>query len=940
MDANRWQLIQDIYLRALDQPVAQRAAALQEACGGDAQLREEVQSLLDAHAEAGNFLSGQELQHLIADLDPEPPEKSLPETLGPYQLLSLLGTGGMGSVYRARDTRLQRDVALKILHPSLAGDPAYVKRFRLEAKAASALNHPNIVTIYDTGQENGTLFIAAELIDGLTLRQRLATGPIPLPESIGIILQCTQALETAHRAGIVHRDLKPENLMIRTDGVVKVVDFGLARLAPHDSTHSQALTLSGGIMGTPRYMSPEQARGHKPDAASDVFSLAAVLYEMVAGTPAFPGTTAEVFAALLAGDPKPTGTILDPVLLRALRTNREQRIPSMAGFTAALTAIDPNSSPSLLARLRAAQWTRRFAHPMGLAAVVSVIILSAYLAISSFARRAPLPDTNPHIIPLTTFSGTKDQPALSPDGSLLAFSWRPANEASRHIYIKPTIGGEPRQLTTSPGNDFTPSWSPDGRSIAFCRRSVQNARDARDRVPSDIYIVPATGGPERKIAQGWLGVSWSPDGKTLAVARAPQDTADSGGIDLLSLESGLRRRLTFSSEDTLPAFSPDGRSIAFIRIFPGRAQEIFVVPTAGGTARQLTFDGQTANGITWTADSRELVFSSPRNRAMGELWRISATGGSPRTLSAALRHASHPSASLRSPRLAFTESWTDTNIYILSGNPSGTLTPAATSTLGDHSPTFAPNGDRFAFVSTRSGSEQIWAARRDGSDPVQLTNFRTESVGSPQWSPDGSRIAFDVWASDESNVFVIDATGGTPRRLSPERGESWMPAWSHDGSWIYFTSRRSGSREIWKMPATGGPATQVTNAGAYEAKPAPDGKTIYFSKSTDTGCCSIWSKPAGGGPERPVPELEPFAPISRSWAVHNQGIYFIAREKGKLPVVRFLDFSTRRVTDYLRISRDLEWTFPSLAVSSDARHLLAAQIDREVDDIMMIEGFR
>ncbi|MFL6351959.1 MAG: TolB family protein, partial [Bryobacteraceae bacterium] len=251
----------------------------------------------------------------------------------------------------------------------------------------------------------------------------------------------------------------------------------------------------------------------------------------------------------------------------------------------------------------------------------------------------------------------------------------------------------------------------------------------------------------------------------------------------------------------------------------------------------------------------------------------------------------------------------------------------------------SPDGERIAFVSDRTGNEEIWVRRADGSDPVQLTSFGKDSAGSLSWSPDGLRLVFDVWSSGKANVLLIDSHGGAPRPLSSERFESWMPAWSHDGGRIYFTSRRSGAREIWGMPATGGAAFQVTHGGAYEARPSPDGRTIFYTKSTSAGCCAMWSIPVGGGPELPVAELAQFN-IGRSWGVIPDGIYFIARQNQTQQSVRFFSFARRQVADILRLEKDPGWIFPAVALSSDGRRLLAVQTDREVNDLMMITNFR
>src|SRR5205085_6643476 len=245
----------------------------------------------------GDFLAPEGLVRQIADLTPEPAATCIGTTLAGFEIVAVLGAGGMGDVYRARDTRLGREVALKILPPHLTHDSSRVARFQSEARAASALNHPNAVTIHEIGNDAGTWFIAAELIEGVTLRQRLNAGRLPREEAISIALQCASSLEAAHRAGIIHRDIKPENVMLRPDGLVKVVDFGLARMLEPRADDMLERTQTGSVMGTPRYMSPEQARGGKLDARSDIFSLGAVLFEMICGYPAFPGaSTAEVFA--------------------------------------------------------------------------------------------------------------------------------------------------------------------------------------------------------------------------------------------------------------------------------------------------------------------------------------------------------------------------------------------------------------------------------------------------------------------------------------------------------------------------------------------------------------------------------------------------------------------------------------------------------------------
>lgn len=681
MTAERWQRISEIYESVISCPSASRSAVLDEACSSDEDLRLEVESLLRAREEAGSFLSPGDLRIHIRDLSE--PEIAPGHTFGRYEILKIIGAGGMGEVYLARDNELDRRVALKVLPVQFTRDNERVARFRREARAASALSHPNIVTIYDIGESAETRYIAAEFIEGRTVRERLAAAKMELTEVLEVAVQCAGALAAAHEAGIVHRDIKPENIMVRRDGVVKIVDFGLAATNEAVSEFLVTATQTGKIFGTPRYMSPEQARGRKLDARTDIFSLGAVLYEMATGRPAFPGATApEVFAALLGSGPSlpeedlagavPGG--LKAILGKALKRDREARYQSMKEFASDLRNFRaqvasgalsssvgyfgdhaaflsmPGQKPQSLERHE----TLRYApQPKGRtparhtslryllrqAIPVAALVLIAVLGVLWFVWRGPriAPESPPmSVVPLTSFEGYKDYGSFSPDGKSIAFSWNGGRGGyggflQRDIYVKKIGGGPPIRLTFSQLDETHPAWSPNGRYIAFCR--MIDARTPFQRF--GIYIVPAAGGAPREITEGSEGVSWSPDGNELAVAGLPPD---SGGIFLVRLKTGKRTRVNRSTRylDEFPAFSPDGRWIAFTRSFDLSESELVVVRSRGGTVRRLTFDHRPVYGEAWTADSKEIVFSSDRGGGGESLWRIPIAGGAPRKVSATL----------------------------------------------------------------------------------------------------------------------------------------------------------------------------------------------------------------------------------------------------------------------------------------------------------------
>ena len=945
MTAERWQRIAEIYDSVVEAPPAARGAMLDQACRSDKDLRREIESLLEAREQAGDFLSPDELHHHIRDLAPS--EAAPGKTLGRYQILSVIGAGGMGEVYLAHDSELNRRVALKVLPVQFTRDEGRVVRFRREGRAASALSHPNIVTVYDVGQTGETWFIATEFVEGVSLRTRLGQRPIAEQEALDIALQCALGLEAAHGAGIVHRDVKPENIILRPDGIVKIVDFGLARITEDCLDLLGNATQTGAVVGTPRYMSPEQARGQKLDARTDIFSLGAVVYEMLAGAPAFRGlTTAEVFAALLGSDPEPLSSPgLNAIVQKALAKDRESRYQTMHDLVADVRRFreQPAGFVSVPEHLKNNRLSRRTILTGAGALAAGAGLYRFRSKWSGNTVQDGMPMT---VVPLTSFAGYKDFGSFSPDEERIVFSWNGGQGGSggrqeRDIYIKKISSGEPVRLTFAEQDDTHPAWSPDGRSIAFCR--VIDNRTPYIRFA--ILIVPVGGGVERKISEGGEGVSWSPDGRTLAVAGLPPE---SGGIFRISLESGVRTRLTRSPAnlDQLPVFSPDGEWIVFTRSFGPRARELFALPARGGSERQLTFGHQPTYGAAWAADSKEIVFSSNRGGGGESLWRVPLAGGPPRRLASMFEGAFYPSISRKGNRLIYTESFKDTNIYLSEsagfagrsvpphfGEPRGLIV----SSRRDDSPNISATDDRIAFVSKRTGNEEIWICDRDGRNPVQVTSFGGPDTGTPRWSPDGRWLAFDSSAGGNPNIYVISAEGGSPRRLTSGPFGNYMPAWSADGTRIYFKSDRSGSDQIWSIPVQASRATQITGGGACEAFSSPDGQLLYYTKR-EWG--TIWTVPADGGPEKPVPELQRYDRIFRSWGIIREGIYFMSREEGSRQTVRFFSFATRQISSLLTLDREPIWSYPDVALSSDGRRLLTARLDQEVNDLMLIENFR
>jgi len=866
-------------------------------------------------------------------------------TVGHYRILEKLGGGGMGVVYKAENLRLGSLVALKVLPEEMLARQdkqaagIALERFKREARAASALNHPNICTIYDIDEHEGQPFIVMEYLEGQTLRQRMAVGETPLVPAQGrpqgaplqidtlldLAIQTTDGLEAAHQKGIIHRDIKPANIFITTRGQAKILDFGLAKLSltnsprppggegdrlrrsgegvsPHDEPTAtidrEHLTISGSAVGTMAYMSPEQARGEEVDARTDLFSFGAVLYEMVTGRMAFSGNTiAMIFDAILHHAPAPAAQLnpdlppkLEEIINKALEKDRDLRYQSATELRSDLKRLKrdtdsarvgaglvPAPSPAATVPVPAGHpqgVPRRRRWPLALVGLL-VLVLGATIGYRFFqpGRKTAAPPMR--VVPFTSFPGREEDGRFSPDGNQIAFDWNGEKEDNWDIYVK-LIGAEkPLRLTTDPGEDTSPAWSPDGRYIAFLRHTEHE--DA-------IYVVPALGGAERKVHSLSLGalaivsVDWSPDGKYLAyVDRGPGEAGRS--IFLLAVENPDETRALTSPHGPIhfdygPRFSPDGRTLAFMRAAIAGEGDIHTIPVAGGEPRRLTFDKVAVAGLDWTPDAASIIFSSERGGDRS-LWKVPASGGEPDRLSVGQGHAFSPVLSRDGHRLAYIQESGDANIWRYEiSNSSGQRPPPTkliASTEFDGSQQFSPDGKRIVFASGRSGTIEIWVCDSDGSNARQLTFLGGRGAGTPRWSPDSRQIAFDASPEGNSDIFVVSAEGGRPRRLTTETSSDGVPSWSQDGKWIYFKSDRTGAWQTWKMPSEGGRAVQVTKRGGYAAFESMDGKTLYYAKGLEVP--GLWQVPVEGGEEtRVIEQLGAF--LWGYWAVVEGGIYF------------------------------------------------------------------
>ena len=583
---------------------------------------------------------------------------------------------------------------------------------------------------------------------------------------------------------------------------------------------------------------------------------------------------------------------------------------------------------------------------ISLTGLVVLLLCSVYVISHVHPTPRPVP---PHSEPLTTYRGQTFQPAISPDGKQVAFVWD-GNADNYDIYVK-SMNSRPVRLTTNAAHDLHPAWSPDGQQIAFLRAT-------RDSL--DIMSMAALGGGERRIAhiQDLYYGQWEPEATQMLASPGPAWSADGALIAfttgatqgsgrplfLLSVQTGAIRQLTNppgDGHDFYPAFSPDGRMIAFARYTSRFVTDLYVTPVGGGQERRLTSEHHDIAGLSWAGDNRTIVFSSNRLGSYG-LWKISVDGSEPAFIPTNSRRATEPSVSKDGTWLSYTDSNVNVDLWRTSlqqaAGDGGGPERLISSSRQSNSPRYSPDGKKITFISDRSGNWEVWTANSDGSSPVQLTNFRGPWVGAPHWSPDSRTIAFDARPEGNSAIFLMNAEGGRARRMENNRFEEKMASWSHDGRYIYFNSNRGGRVGIWKFPvssgASGGANAQlVCDHPAMDPTESFDGSTVYFLTQQP----GIWKVSAAGGSPELVRGMETVMP-GLDWDVTKDGILFID-QTARRDTVLFYHFLTGRITVAATLSRNVISAVPGLAASPDGRWVVYTQPGERQSDLMLLSGW-
>jgi eukaryotic-like serine/threonine-protein kinase len=913
MTPERWREVERIYLDALRQDPASRSTFVDSACAGDAALRQDVMSLLAAHRPGDRFFESGALAVAARDLADDMPAFARGHRLGAYELLTPIGAGGMGEVWKAKDPALHRDVAIKILPPAFAHDPERLRRFEQEARAAAMLAHPNILAVYAIGEERGAPYLVSELLDGSTLRERLRDGALPEGKAIEYAIEIARGLGAAHDKSLVHRDLKPENIFITRDGRVKILDFGLAKLVQSESAELTN-TATGIAVGTPGYMAPEQVRAQPTDHRGDIFAFGAVLYEMLEGRRPFAGeSNIETMHAILTQEPPPltrASPILDQIVRHCLEKEPGERFQSARdlGFQLRLAR-----HPSTQAAVGMGPASPRWRH----AAAAAIVLVVGIAALALLVSR-PWPDASsamPTITRLTSYSGLTTDAVLSPDGTRVAYASDRSDDGNLDIWVQQIGQTEAIRLTSDAAENREPHFSPDGRRIAF--------RAERDG--GGVYVVSALGGAATRIAAGGRRPRYSPDGQFIAYwAGESGRIADSGSrVYVIGANGGSPVQIASNLRVSRhPVWSPDGTRLLLI----GSDEAIYdttspswdwwVAPLDGGPARRTgAAERLRAEGLglptpaTWNGE-RGVLFAADsgdsRNIWQLPLSDVGSPAGTPRRLTTGAAVEDLPA--IAGARMVFSSFAENADIWslpvdALRGTVTGPLERVTDNAGLDVQPALAANGRRLAFTSNRAGNFDIYvkdlatneeravtisasfesrpAISADGSivayneGPASNRRVFVSSLRDPagpvavnvcedcylawDWTPDNRHLLY--WPQNRRQIGLLDIQSRKAAVILAQENYSLLRAsFSPDGVWVVFQADVAFDRsQLFIAPFRGMSQIdrtswiEATDAAepAYIPRWAPDGNALYLMANTDGYRC-LWRQALDPQTKRPL----------------------------------------------------------------------------------------
>ncbi len=885
------------------------------------------------------------------------------DRLDHYTLTEIIGEGGMGTVWKARDTTLDRDVAIKVLPPEFSADPERLARFEREAKAVAALSHPNIVAIHGFGTHEGNAYAAIELLEGRALDSHLEDGPLPPRKALEIARQVATGLAAAHAKGIVHRDLKPANVFLSPDGRARILDFGLAAVAGvggHEGTQlatATSLTNPGAVMGTTNYMSPEQVQGAPADSRTDIFALGTMLQEMLTGQKPFErSTAAETMTAVLREDApeitlvgKPAPPAIAGLISRCLEKSPDERFQNASDLAFALGNASMKSGSSIVGAEPPARPQGKSLWPrIGMFAAVALFFAAGWLM-----RPAPPPTEPPRITQLT-FSGKDHSPSVSPDGRLIAFT--SSRTGASRIWLRQVHGGGEQPLTEGP--DFRPRFSADGTTVTFIRSDGDSYA---------AYRVPVVGGQPRRLIDDVSAVDWSPDGRQLAFVRVPKgvDGIVRSEIGLFDVESGEQRIVHTQENKALfgLGWSPDGTrlSVSQAGVQSGTGSwRVLMLDPASGTVEELTIGDNLGlvSSAAW-ADASSLFVAVSESTVSGSalpnrVVRHDLRTGREQTLFWAPYLFPFSGSVTETTRLAKLD---ETSLVYDSAQRGQSLYEidiegeTARELLGgvsiDRQPAYHPDGSRMLFTSSRTGNVDLFSYEFATGELLQLTDHPA-SDWDGAYTPDGKSI---LWSSERGgNLEIWTATldGSNPRQITRDGVGAENPTMTADGQWIVYTSANIEHPGIVKIRADGSDRQQLATGDWTNGEVSPDGRFAFYLRTDEATLRSV-----GAVVDLASGETTPFTfeviyhlrsqsvSYGRArWMPDGSAIAYVGLDEQGRTGLWVQDFSTEHDTAATRrrlIGFDGSGVHESFGISPDGKRILLSTLE-QVRAIYMVEG--
>jgi len=885
--------------------------------------------------------------------------------LGPYEILAPVGAGGMGEVWRARDTRLGREVAVKVLPERLATDAEALGRFEREARAVASLSHPNILAIHDFGREGEVVYSVTEMVAGETLRQRLAGGALPVRKALDYAQQIARGLAAAQDRGVVHRDLKPENIIITPDGAVKILDFGLAKLAPSEqdgltgTPTRQAGTAPGKVMGTMGYMSPEQVRGQEVDHRTDIFALGAVLYEMLSGRPAFRrDTPADTVSAILKEDPpamsstnRPISPQVERIVHHCLEKNPAERFQSARDLGFNLEAVAGTQTGSgasgadiglphgVVAGSRHGFPGRAGAVGLGVAIGLLAGLATGWLG-AGYSRQ-PVTYAPPSMRTLT-YSGVDREPSAAPGGRLIAYASE--RDGGTQIWLKQHPGGDEVALTHG-AIDAVPRISPDGSQVLFVRQ---------EGTERSLYRVPVVGGEPRKVLDDVWEADWSPDGSRIVIARnrisggastdfvlivdaAGQDAREIARLDNISLSS--------------PRWSPDGTTIALVQTGTENSDStLLLVNVADGSKRVLSPPPPLGrlSALVWIGSGGSLLYTKSETIVVGQTAASSSQVVLQDVVSGEARSLMWLPSATGSLDVVGPGAIVLGSGYLRQNLREITLDGASAGSEGrwltrgnsmDRQPVFSPDGKWVLFSSNRSGNLDLWKLSTETGAIRRITEDQADDWD-PAFTPDGRNI---LWSSNRSGHFEIwmcaaDGTGA--RQISQDGYDAENPTSTPDGAWIVYNSANPAHTGIWKMRVDGTQATRVVPGSWSTPDTSPDGKYVAYRTGSQLRTLHVARLSDGGAAMPPKPLSGTNLNGRPRWMPDGKSLLFIGENDAGRRGIYIQRFEPGQDTSSARrplLGFELGDFPESMGVSPDGRRLIYSSAENQ-ESLVLAEG--